>query len=124
MFYIKKNNKEIIDFKRKTIDLIKKWKPELVLIEDKASGQSLLQDLRKEIKTQLIGIKVSKDKVTRLASVSPFFEGGRVFLPTESNWLADYEIELFGFPFYEHDEQIYCTRQILECCKNKNNIKL
>ena len=113
---------EYPDLKRKTIELIKKWKPELVLIEDKASGQSLLQDLRKEIKTPLIGIKVSKDKVTRLASVSPFFEGGRVFLPTESNWLADYEIELFGFPFCEHDDQVDSTSQFLEWYKNKKNI--
>ena len=34
--------------KRETINLISKWKPLAVLIEDKASGQSLVQDLKKE----------------------------------------------------------------------------
>lgn len=109
---------EYPELKKKTIELIKKWNPDAVLIEDKASGQSLIQDLRKEIKNSPIAIKVSKDKVTRLASVSALFEAGKIFLPTEASWLADYELELYGFPFCEHDDQVDSTSQFLEWYKN------
>lgn len=116
---------EYPDLKRRTIELVKKWRPELILIEDKASGQSLIQDLKKELKTPpIVAIKVSKDKITRLASVSPFFEAGKVLMPTEADWLADYENELFGFPFCEHDDQVDSTSQFLEWYKNGNREKI
>lgn len=109
---------EYPELKKKTIELIKKWNPELALIEDKASGQSLIQDLKKTIKTPIVGVKVIKDKITRFASVSPFFEAGRVFLPTDKDWLADYENELYCFPYCEHDDQVDSTSQFLEWYKN------
>lgn len=113
---------EYPDLKKRTFELIKKWKPEVVLIEDKASGQSLIQDLKKEVATPIVGVKVSKDKVTRFASVSPFFEAGNIFLPNEASWLTDYEIELYGFPFCEHDDQVDSTSQFLQWYKNKKNV--
>lgn len=112
---------EYPELKKKTIELIKKWNPDGVLIEDKASGQSLLQDLKKEIKIPLIGIKVSRDKITRLAAVTPYFESGMVYIPSEANWLADYEMELYSFPMAEHDDQVDSTSQFLEWYK-KNGV--
>ena len=112
---------EYPDLKRKSIEIINKYNPNAILIEDKASGQSLIQDLKKEIKLPIISIKVLKDKITRLASVSPFFECGAVFLPTEAEWLTDYENELYSFPFCEHDDQIDSTSQFLQWYKNNSN---
>ena len=112
---------EYPELKKKTTELIKKWNPELVLIEDKASGQSLIQDLKKTERTPIIGIKVIKDKITRFASISALFEAGRVFLPIDKLWLADYENELYNFPFCEHDDQVDSTSQFLEWYKNHEN---
>ena len=114
---------EYPDLKRLSINLINRYNPNAVLIEDKASGQSLIQDLKKITKTPIIAIKVSKDKITRLASVSPYFESGNIFLPTEANWLVAYENELFSFPFCEHDDQVDSTSQFLEWYKNNNIVK-
>ena len=111
---------EYPELKKKAIEWNLKWNPECILIEDKASGQSLIQDLKKEIKTPIIPIKVSKDKITRLASVSPLFEAGKIFLPTEADWLVDYENELFSFPFAEHDDQVDSTSQFLQWYKNNS----
>ena len=111
---------EYPELKKKAIEWNLKWNPECILIEDKASGQSLIQDLKKEIKTPIIPIKVSKDKITRLASVSPLFEAGKIFLPTEADWLVDYENELFSFPFTEHDDQVDSTSQFLQWYKNNS----
>ncbi len=113
---------EYPELKKKSIELIKKYNPNVVLIEDKASGQSLIQDLKKELKTPIVAIKVSKDKITRLASVSPFFEAEKIYLPTEASWLADYENELCTFPFCEHDDQVDSTSQFLQWYKNNNKI--
>ncbi|HSQ97489.1 MAG TPA: phage terminase large subunit [Rickettsiales bacterium] len=113
---------EYPELKKKTILWINTWKPECILIEDKASGQSLLQELKKEIKAIIIGIKPIKDKITRLASVSALFEAGRIFLPIETDWLVDYENELLSFPFCEHDDQVDSTSQFLEWYKNNGKI--
>ncbi|MDD2839955.1 MAG: phage terminase large subunit [Rickettsiales bacterium] len=113
---------EYPELKKRTIVWINNWNPESVLIEDKASGQSLLQDIKKEIKTAVIGIRPTKDKITRLASVSAIFEAGRIFLPTEAAWLVDYENELLSFPFCEHDDQVDSTSQFLEWYKNNRGI--
>ena len=58
-----------------------KWNPDVVLIEDKASGQSLIQDLRRETTLPVIAIKPLHDKLTRLITCSPIIEAGNVYLP-------------------------------------------
>lgn len=113
---------EYPELKRRSIEIINKYQPNAILIEDKASGQSLIQDLKKEIKLPIIPIKVSKDKITRLASVSPYFEANKILLPKEATWLIDYENELYSFPFCEHDDQVDSTSQFLQWYKNNSNI--
>jgi predicted phage terminase large subunit-like protein len=53
------------------------------------------------------------DKMTRALSVSPIFESGRVYLPVNQTWLAEYEAELFGFPNCQYDDQMDSTSQLL-----------
>lgn len=89
------------------------WNPEAILIEDKASGQSLLQDMRKNSYLPIIAVKAVKDKLTRFASATALFEGGRVRLPQEAPWLADYERQLLEFPGSRHDDMVDATSQFL-----------
>lgn len=77
-----------------------------VYIEDAASGQSLIQDLRKEAGMAIIPKKVVRDKVTRLSSVSDLIEGGRVFIPKEAHWLDEFLNEVQAFPSVKHDDQV------------------
>ena len=113
---------EYPDLKRKAIQLIKKWQPKAILIEDKASGQSLIQDLKKELNNNIIAIKVVKDKITRFASITPVFEANRVFLKDNSEWLFDLEQEILSFPNSEHDDQVDSISQFLNWIEN-NPIK-
>lgn len=55
--------------------------PSAILIEDKASGQSLLQDLRRDSNLPLIPILPIKDKISRAALLSALFEAKKIFLP-------------------------------------------
>lgn len=107
---------EYPDLKRMAIQLAESWQPNAILIEDKASGQMLLQDMRREGRFPVIPIRPVQDKVTRFAGVTPLFEAGRVFLPHHGQghpWLAEYEAELLGFPNTRHDDQVDSTSQFL-----------
>jgi predicted phage terminase large subunit-like protein len=75
-------------------------------IEDKASGQSLIQELRTQSGISVLPVRVSTDKVSRLNAVSPLIEGGRVFLPDKAEWLDDFMNEAQSFPNGKHDDII------------------
>ncbi|MFQ5985300.1 MAG: phage terminase large subunit [Alphaproteobacteria bacterium] len=102
------------ELKRAAKSLAAKWTPAAILIEDKASGQSLIQDLRAETRLNLIAVRPESDKVTRMSAVSPAIEAGRVYLPDSAPWLVDYEAEMTSFPESPHDDQVDMTSQFLE----------
>ena len=54
----------------------------------------------------VIPVKVSTDKVTRLNTVLPLIEGGRVFIPDEAQWLDSFMDEAQSFPNGKHDDMI------------------
>lgn len=104
--------------KRTAISQAAKWKPDAILIEDKSSGQSLIQELRAETDLPVIAIEPENDKITRMSVQTPKIEAGRVYLPDaeadDTEWLADYENELCRFPLVTHDDQTDMTSQFLK----------
>ena len=81
-----------------------KWRPDRVLIEKKASGQSLIQDLRRS------GVPVStyqpdKDKVTRAYAVSAMLESGQIHYP-DRRWAEAVIDECAQFPTGAHDDYV------------------
>jgi predicted phage terminase large subunit-like protein len=89
-------------------------KPAAILIEDKSSGQSLIQDLRNSTSLPIIAIEPLGDKTFRANEVSAMVEAGLVHLPELAPWLVDYEGEFFGFPLSTHDDQVDSTTQFLK----------
>jgi len=83
-----------------------KWSPRRVLIEDKASGISLIQQLRRDTTIPIRAIKIlpKDDKKTRAESVAGIVEAGRVYLPKRAHWLADFLYETSNFPRAAHDD--------------------
>lgn len=110
---------EYPDVKRAVQSRYDLFKPQAVLIEDKASGQSLIQELRHS-RIPIISILPENDKITRLNSVSTIFEARQVYLPENASWLADYEHELLSFPLAAHDDQVDSTSQALEWLRSKS----
>jgi predicted phage terminase large subunit-like protein len=97
------------ELKQRMIRLNNHWRGKglrAMYIEDKASGQSLIQELKRESGMSVIPYKVVNDKVARTNSVLPIIEGGRVFLPEESPWLDDFIDEAVSFPNGNHDDQV------------------
>lgn len=105
--------------KRSCGSLAEKWQPNAILIEDKASGQSLLQDMRLSTKFPVLAITPVADKITRFARVTPLFESGKIFLPESAPWLVDYEAQLLGFPNITHDDMVDSTSQFLNWMRDK-----
>ena len=75
-------------------------------IEDKASGQSLIQEMKRESGVSVIPYKVNTDKVARTNTILPLIEGGRVFIPEEAPWLDAFIDESVSFPNGNHDDQV------------------
>jgi predicted phage terminase large subunit-like protein len=87
-------------------ELTAKWTPDAVVIEDAASGQSLLQDLRQSTVLPIVGVKPAGDKLTRAHTVIPTWEAGRCFALASAPWLPDFLDELAAFPKAPHDDQV------------------
>ena len=104
---------EYPELKRKLIALAGDYCPDVLLIEDKASGQSLIQDLRRETSLPVVPIMPKGDKVTRFAQVTPMIEAGQVWLPKRAAWLAGLEQELLMFPNGAHDDRVDALSQYL-----------
>jgi predicted phage terminase large subunit-like protein len=89
------------------------WRPSEILIEDRASGQSLVQEIKASTTYPVIAVKVDRDKETRASVVTGYFESGRVLFPEGAGWLADLEDELASFPGGLHDDQVDAVCQAL-----------
>jgi predicted phage terminase large subunit-like protein len=102
---------------RMVISMAERDNPDAILIEDKASGQSLIQDLREKTSLPIIAIEPHGDKIFRASEVSATFEAGRVILPEHASWLPEYEAEIFGFPNTAFKDQVDSTTQFLQWVK-------
>lgn len=101
------------DLRRKAIELAGLWSPTHVLIEDKGSGQSLIQELRESTEIPCIPIEPVGDKVSRMIGATGPIEAGKVYLPMAAEWLQAYEGELSIFPLAPHDDQVDSTSQFI-----------
>jgi predicted phage terminase large subunit-like protein len=110
---------EFPELKRALASLEEQWEPHAILVEDKASGQSLIQELQLSTALPLIPVKVDSDKQTRAQAVTPLIEAGKVFLPESAPWLVDFIEEMARFPNGVHDDVVDATTQALNYLRVK-----
>jgi predicted phage terminase large subunit-like protein len=104
---------EFPDLKRIALKTWNYWEPDIAIIEAKASGLPLLQELR------AVGIPVSnftpsrgQDKNSRLHAIAPLFEAGLVWAP-DTKWAEEVMEECAEFPNGDHDDLMDSTTQAL-----------
>ena len=114
------------DLKRAVMEQAKKHNARTIVIEDKASGTQLIQDLNSEFVNGITEYKPppGTDKIMRLHAQTAMFENGRVFLPRTATWLADYVHELTSFPGTRHDDQVDLTTQFLDYIVGDNALEI
>ena len=106
-------------------------KVDMILIEDKSAGISLIQDL------QRAGLPVrsynpgNADKMMRLNIVSPIIERGRVYVPESINrvgfprdWAEPLVSQLCSFPEVRHDDLVDSTTQALRILRDLGFINI
>jgi predicted phage terminase large subunit-like protein len=87
--------------------LVKKYNPDRIIVEKKASGEVLVPDL------QRAGLPVvpyvpgkGQDKTARVHACLRFFVSGRVWLPEGEDWAYDLAEEALAFPKGKNDDQV------------------
>jgi len=113
------------DLKRRIIEHARSFAAEAVLVEDKGSGTSLIQELWGSDEMSgidVIGITPTEDKITRMVAQSTAIEGGRVLLPERSEWLEVFQNEVLQFPNANHDDQIDSMSQALSWIRERDHI--
>jgi predicted phage terminase large subunit-like protein len=98
------------------------WKVDQILIEDTASGMSLVQILKADRSLWAIGRRSNLSKVVRMAQHEGRFEAGLVLLPKEAPWLADFEAELLAFPNGRYDDQVDALLLFLDWFAQANRL--
>ena len=82
-----------------------KHEPDAIMIEKKASGQSLLQDLRRA-GLPVLEYTPDRDKVSRATAATPFLESGRIWCPEYKEWSLSLIDEASSFPNGRYDDQV------------------
>lgn len=82
----------------------KKHRASFAGIETVAFQLSIVQAARRA-NIPVREIPADKDKTVRAIAATPHMEAGKVWLPLEAPWLADFEAEIFSFPNATHDDQ-------------------
>jgi predicted phage terminase large subunit-like protein len=102
-----KGRYEFPELRRIAMEQYGYWNPETVIIESKASGLPLTYELRK-MGIPVLNFTPSKgnDKHTRVNSVSPLFESGRIWAPTDMEFAQEVIEECAAFPYGDHDDLV------------------
>ena len=91
----------------------KEWDPDAFIVEKKASGGPLIQELRSMgIPVQEFSPSRGNDKLVRLNAVADLFSSGKVWAP-DTRWAREVIEEMAAFPVGEHDDFVDTTTQAL-----------
>jgi predicted phage terminase large subunit-like protein len=91
----------------------KEWDPDAFIVEKKAAGSPLIQELRRMgIPVQEFTPSRGNDKVARMNAVSDLFASGKVWAP-DTRWAREVIEEVAAFPVGDHDDFVDTTTQAL-----------
>ncbi len=113
---------EFRELKRTLALLAEHWKPSAILVEDRASGQSLIQELKSSTALPIIPVKVDSDKQARAQAVTPLMEAGKIFVPEPESapWVSDFVEEMACFPNGVYDDVVDSTTQALNYLRQES----
>ncbi len=109
---------EFPELKKKVLEKWKQWDPEALIVEKKAAGAPLIQELRRmnvvvqEISPSRGSRGMSNDKRARMNAIAGVFEAGRVWVP-DKRWAWEVVDEVAEFPFGENDDRADCTQMAI-----------
>jgi len=111
ILHVSRGHWTILEMRERIIALASQWDVTHVIVEDTSSGMGLL---REQSRLSVIGRHPNDDKETRMSRHQGRFEAGRILLPVEAPWLADFENELLAFPNGRYDDQVDALLLLLD----------
>lgn len=113
-----KGKYEFPELKRTALEQVKEWTPDTTIVEAKASGQPLIDEMRRSgIFVQDYTPGKGQDKIARVNAISDMFTSGQVWFP-ETWWASEVVEELLSFPNGEHDDDVdACTLALIRIRK-------
>jgi len=95
---------EFPELKRIALEQVQEWEPDALIVEAKASGQPLIDELRRSgIYVQEFSPGKGQDKIARVNAITDMFASGQVWFP-ETRWATEVVDEICAFPNSEHDD--------------------
>jgi predicted phage terminase large subunit-like protein len=117
LLHVLRRRLEYPALKRAVVEQARAWGATVVLIEDKASGTQLTQELVGAGLHAVTRYQPQGDKTMRMHAQTAMIENGFVHLPKDAAWLPDYLHELTVFPGGKYDDQVDATAQFLDWFK-------
>ena len=100
------------ELKEKAYEEHEYWEPDMVIIEAKATGTPLIDELRlRGIPALGFSPGKGKDKITRMHMVAPLFEAGVVWAPENKKFAEELIEEVVSFPNGDYDD--FCDSMTL-----------
>lgn len=106
-----------VDLRQAVRDMHAKWRPDAILIEEKANGAAVLSDLADEVPGLVPFVPDSYgNKYTRAQLSTPGWMAGNYWLPDASipgcEWVGDFVKYLCAFPLGEYDDDVDAMSQV------------
>jgi predicted phage terminase large subunit-like protein len=117
LLHVLRKRMEYPELKRAVCEQCEAFNASVVLIEDKASGTQLIQELIDYGLHAVTRYQPQSDKIMRMHAQTAMIENGFVHLPKEGSWLPEYLHELTAFPKGKHDDQVDSRAQMLDWMK-------
>jgi predicted phage terminase large subunit-like protein len=101
-----KDRFEFPELRREALDQYRYWNPDMVIVEQKASGTPLTHELRQmDIPVMTFTPSRGNDKHVRVNSCAPLFEAGLIWAPNEQ-FAEEVIEECASFPYGDHDDLV------------------
>ena len=101
-----KDRFEFPELRREALEQYRYWKPDMVIVEQKASGTPLTHELRQmDIPVMTFTPSRGNDKHVRVNSCAPLFEAGLIWAPDEQ-FAEEMIEECASFPHGDHDDLV------------------
>jgi predicted phage terminase large subunit-like protein len=113
-----KDRMQFPELKATALKHYKEWEPDAFIVEKKAAGAPLIQELRAmgipvdEFTPSRGRVKGTTDKTARLNAVADLFHSGKVWAP-DTRWAREVIEEVAAFPVGEHDDYVDTVSQAL-----------
>jgi predicted phage terminase large subunit-like protein len=126
LMYAWKDRLELHDLVKRTAETCKKYKVDRILIEGKASGKSVIQEIRRLYGHEdwaVQEVNPETDKVARAYTVQPTFAAGLIFAP-DKKWADMVISEVAAFPKGQWADLVDSTTQAVKHLRDAGILKM